>query len=284
MSTLRASLRRLGLGLATMTGIARRGYFIPYRYADSLPGPGARTPYEAVERLFHDRAAVFAATLATADEFADDLQAIGLDDAAPGPRWNQDWFPRMDAAVAYAMVRAVEPVRVVEVGSGHSTRFMARAIADGNLATKLVAIDPAPRAAIDALDVAIVREPVHRADPSVFAALREGDVLFIDSSHIAMPGTDVDLLFNRVLPELHRGVLVHVHDIFLPDDYLPNWDWRGYNEQLVVLPLLSSGAWQPLFSSRYMTTRQAERVRVSAVGGLPLPKGAMETSLWLQRR
>jgi predicted O-methyltransferase YrrM len=284
MTTLRASLRRLRLGLATVTGVSRRGFFIPYRYADSLPGPGARTPYEAVERLFHDHAAVFAATLAKAAEFGADLKAIGPDDAAPGPRWNQDWFPRMDAAIAYAMVRAAEPARIVEVGSGHSTRFMARAIADGRLATRITAIDPAPRAAIDTLDLEIVRAPVHRADPAVFAALAPGDVLFIDSSHVAMPGSDVDLLFNRVLPELPPGVLVHVHDIFLPDDYPAGWDWRGYNEQLAVLPLLTTGAWQPLFSSRYMATREPDRVAASVVGALPMPLGAMETSLWLQRR
>lgn len=284
MSGLRTSLRRMGLGLATVTGMARRGFFIPYRYADTLPGPGARTPYEAIERLFHDHAAVFAATLSKAGEFAGDLQAIGADDPAPGPRWNQDWFPRMDAAIAYSMVRAAEPSRIVEVGSGHSTRFMAHAIGDGRLVTHLTAIDPAPRAAIDTLEIDIVREPVHRADPSVFAALKPGDILFIDSSHIAMPGSDVDLLFNRVLPELPAGVLVHIHDIFLPDDYPASWDWRGYNEQLAVLPLLTSGAWQPLFSSRYMATRQAETLAASPVGGLPMPTGAMETSLWLQRR
>ncbi len=274
----------MGLGLATVTGMARRGFFIPYRYADTLPGPGARAPYEAIERLFHDHAAVFAATLSRAGDFAADLQAIGADDPAPGPRWNQDWFPRMDAAIAYSMVRAAEPSRIVEVGSGHSTRFMARAISDGKLVTRLTAIDPAPRAAIDTLDIDIVREPVHRADPSVFAALTPGDILFIDSSHIAMPGSDVDLLFNRVLPELPHGVLVHIHDIFLPDDYPASWDWRGYNEQLAVLPFLTSGAWQPLFSSRYMATRQADVVAASPVGALPMPAGAMETSLWLQRR
>jgi hypothetical protein len=56
--------------------------------------------------------------------------------------------------------------------------------------------------------------------------------LFPLSAHILMPGTDVDILFNHVLPGLRRGVLVHVHDIFLPDDYPPEWEWRGYNEQL----------------------------------------------------
>jgi len=272
------------MGLRTVTGLKRQGFYIPYRYADGLPGPGERPAYESVERLFDDHLTVFAATLARIEDFASDLAAIGADDPAPGPRWNQDWFPRMDAAVAYAMVRAAEPARIVEVGSGHSTRFMARAIRDGGLVTRLTAIDPAPRAAIDALDVAFERTTVHGADMVSFDTLGAGDILFIDSSHIAMPGSDVDLLFNHILPRLKSGTLVHIHDIFLPDDYPAAWDWRGYNEQLVTAPLLMSGAWKPLFASRYMATRHPDRVTAGVLGRLPLPEGAFETSLWLTRR
>ncbi|MBC6440986.1 MAG: class I SAM-dependent methyltransferase [Rhodospirillales bacterium] len=272
------------MGLSTLTGLKRQGFWIPYRYAHTLPDAGQREAYEPIERLFADHRAIFEAMLAKAEEFAADLQAIGTNDAALGPRWNQDWFPRLDAVVAYAMIRLAEPARVIEVGSGHSTRFMVRAIMDGGLVTRLRSIDPAPRAAIDGLGIEVVRRPLHRADSDIFRTLASGDVLFIDSSHIAMPGSDVDQLFNRVLPLLPPGVLVHIHDIFLPDDYPETWGWRGYNEQLAVVPLLTSGAWQPLFSSRYMTTRAPERIDASVAGRLPLPKGAFETSLWLVRR
>ena len=64
----------------------------------------------------------------------------------------------------------------------------------------------------------------------------------IDSSHTLVPGSDVDLLLNRVLPALSAGAVVHVHDIFLPDNYPDDWAWRGYNEQLGVAPLLFGGA------------------------------------------
>ncbi len=284
MSTLRTTLRRSFMGLQTISGLRKRGYYIPYRYADGLPGPGARPASASLERILADHAAVFAATLARLEDFAANLEAIGADDPAPGPRWNQDWFPRLDAAVAYAMVRAAEPARIVEIGSGHSTRFMARAIADGGLITKLTAIDPAPRATIDALPITFERCTVHQADPGLITTLGAGDILFIDSSHIAMPGTDVDLLLNHLLPLLPQGVLVHIHDMFLPDDYPSSWDWRGYNEQLVVAPLLTSGAWQPLFASRYIVTRHADRLNSGVLSRLPLPDGAFETSLWLSRR
>ena len=149
--TFKTKLRRLWFGLATVLGFSPRGYFIPYRYAADLPGPGHRPSYGAIERLFDGHQAIFQATLDRIGDHKDALLGIGADDPAPGPRWHQDWFPRLDAAVAYAMVRAAEPARIIEVGSGHSTRFLARAITDGGLTTRLTAIDPAPRAAIQEL-------------------------------------------------------------------------------------------------------------------------------------
>jgi hypothetical protein len=98
-----------------------------------------------------------------------------------------------------------------------------------------------------------------------------------------MPGSDVDFLFGRVLPLLPAGALVHIHDVFLPDDYPTAWSWRGYNEQPAVAALLSGGGWRPLFASRFMLTRHPGAVAASAAASLPLPVGAWETSLWLER-
>ncbi len=126
--------------------------------------------------------------LARIESYADQLQAIGQE-APPAPRWNQDWFPRLDAAAAYAMVRALEPKRIIEVGSGHSTRFMARAVADGRLGTRLTAIDPEPRASLEGLNVRWLKQPVQAAELSLFEQLEESDILFIDSSHQSSPAT-----------------------------------------------------------------------------------------------
>lgn len=270
--------RRRRLGLATVLDLKPRGFFLPYRHADAT---AAVPPYPAVEAAF--AAAGFSAVLDLVDGFADALGAIRPDAAAPAPRWNQDWFPRLDAAVAYALMRAHKPTRIVEVGSGHSTRFLARAIADGGLPTALTAIDPAPRATLDGLPVTWRRELVQATPLSLFQGLVPGDVLFIDSSHLLMPGSDVDHLFNRVLPALPKGVLAHVHDVFLPDDYPEAWRWRGYNEQL-ALPGLVLNGWKPIFASRFAVTRMADRLNRSTLSSLPLPNGAYETSLWLEKK
>ncbi len=274
--------RRLGFGLATVLGLSRRGFFIPYRHAAKLPRPGDRPPYSAMAALLRRYEEDFRATVGQLDDYADALRAIGRA-GPPAPRWDQDWFPRLDGAVAYALVRRTAPRRIVEVGSGHSTRFLARAVADSGHSTRITAIDPAPRAALSGLAVDIIRAPVHRVGAERFAELGAGDVLFIDSSHILMPGSDVDWLLNHVLPGLPAGVRVHFHDIFLPDDYPPEWSWRGYNEQLGVAALMHGGGYRPLFASHYVTTRLADTLSGGIVAELPLVPGARESSLWLEK-
>ena len=181
------------------------------------------------------------------------------------------------------MVRERKPARVIEVGSGHSTRFLAQAVADGGLATQITAIDPAPRAALAGLAVTWRRASLADAGLTDFQTLAAGDILMIDSSHLLMPGSDVDCLLGHVLPALPAGVLVQIHDIFLPDDYPAEWDWRGYNEQLGVLPLLLGSTWRTLFASHYAATRLADVVARSPVGPIPLSAGARESSLWLEK-
>jgi predicted O-methyltransferase YrrM len=275
-------LRRLRLGLSTLLGIKKRGFFIPYRYADQVPERAARASYDALAPLFTAAEPTFAAMLDAMARYSDAFDAIGSE-KPPEPRWSQDWFPRLDAAAAYVFVRETRPARIVEVGSGHSTRFTARAVRDGGFATAITAIDPAPRADIKDIGATLIRSTVQEAGLQPFTPLGAGDILFIDSSHILMPGTDVDLLFNRVLPMLPRGVLVHVHDIFLPDDYPPDWEWRGYNEQLGIATLLQGGDYRLLWSSHYAATRMADRVAASVAGRIELKPGALEASIWLAK-
>jgi hypothetical protein len=273
--SLRGHWRRLVLGLPTVLSLTPRGWFIPHRYAPLLPPPGAQPPYPSIEALFESRVAEFAAMIALIDTQESALQGMrGLLD--------QGWFPPLDAAVAYALMRERKPQHLIEVGSGHSTRVLAKAL--GGLG-EILAIDPAPRADIAGLPgVQVVPSTVQAAPLALFDRLGRGDVLFVDSSHILMPGSDVDLLLNRVLPRLPAGVMVHIHDIFLPFDYPPVWGWRAYNEQQGVLPLMATGAYAPLFSSVWARQRLSERLAQSAVARLPMPREAMSTSLWLEKQ
>lgn len=213
------------------------------------------------------------------EKYAAELESIGKE-PPPQPRWDQDWFPRLDAAAAYAVVRESKPRRIIEVGSGHSTRFLARAVADGALATRITAIDPQPRARITALKLEYLAVRVQDALPEIFEDLQAGDILFVDSSHQVKPGNDLDFLLNRVVPKLAAGVRLHFHDIFLPDDYPQDWAWRRYNEQDSVKQLFLRYTTE--FSSHWIVTRTPEMLG-GVLARLPLLPGAIESSLWLRK-
>lgn len=168
--------------------------------------------------------------------YGDELAQVSLeytgDHAAPF--WNNDFFKGLDALGLYGMLRTTKPERYVEIGSGISTRWARRAITDGSLSTRITSIDPAPRAFSELLCDEVVRRPLEDVDQSLFSALGPGDILFFDGSHRTLTNSDVTVFFLEVLPEVPAGVLVHVHDIFWPWDYPPQWAERFYSEQYLL--------------------------------------------------
>lgn len=265
------------LGLATLLGPRPQGIFIPYRHADALPEPAPGTP--ELEPIFAAAEPGFSNTLDRIDAHAAALAA--LDGPAPAPRWTQTWFPRADGAAAYVLARDHPPRRIVEVGSGHSTRFLARALADAGATADHVCIDPAPRAPIRALPLRCIEALLGPEHLPLFDALEPGDMAVFDSSHILHPGTDVEMILNRILPRLAPGVRVHVHDVFLPDPYPADWAWRGYSEQLGLAPWLLARALVPIWSSAWAIRRMGAAAR-PGLAALPW-SGAPESSLWTLR-
>ncbi|MBK1696907.1 class I SAM-dependent methyltransferase [Rhodovibrio salinarum] len=282
MTAARPTLRRLIFGLSTVLGLKARGIFIPYRHADRLPEPGRRDAYPQQGELLRGREPAMRGWLDTLDGLDTELRAIPETGGPPEPRWRQGWFAPLDAAMAYTVVRTRKPRRIVEVGSGHSTRFLARAARDGGLETQITCIDPAPRATLEGQPVHFRQETLQEAGLAAVAELLPGDLLFIDSSHVLAPGSDVDLVLTQLLAHLPQGALVHLHDIFLPDDYPADWAWRGYNEQSGIAPILTSG-WRVLFASHYAATRMTDRVQAGTVGRLPTESEAIPSSLWLEK-
>jgi hypothetical protein len=139
------------------------------------------------------------------------------------PRWCNGWIPGLDAAALYALGCTWR--------WGPATpRRSRRAIGDHGLDTTIVSIDPHPRSAIDAICDEVVRSPVEEVDLSVFERLQPGDVLFVDNSHRVLPNSDAMVMFMEVLPRLPAGVHVQFHDVFLPDDYLDEWNDRYYSD------------------------------------------------------
>jgi hypothetical protein len=77
---------------------------------------------------------------------------------------------------------------------------------------------------------------------SKFTELKKNDFLFIDSTHTLKIGSDVQYEYLEILPRLNEGVIVHIHDIFLPAEYSKAWvlkDHRFWTEQYLLQAFLS---------------------------------------------
>lgn len=198
-------------------------------------------------------------------------------------------FSWLDARALFALLREWRPRRVIEVGSGYSSLLMAdvnRRFLGG--ACEISCIEPYPRPFLQAGVPGIARLLVQRVqDVSLdeFARLGAGDVLFIDSSHVAKTGSDVNHLYFEVLPRLAPGVRIHVHDIFLPHDYPPDWavtDNRSWNEQYLLRALLMySQAFRVVFGCSYAFHRFPDEVRAALA--LPSGKAFGGGSFWMEK-
>jgi predicted O-methyltransferase YrrM len=181
-------------------------------------------------------------------------------------------YAPVNALTLYAVVRTFRPKRMVEVGSGMSTRVAAAAFranaADGARAEYTV-FDPYANADLqrDCPEATIVPKKVEEIGLEPFLELDAGDILFIDSSHTVKIFGDVNFLFLTVLPRLRPGVIIHVHDIFFPRDYLPHHFFRSgvrqfWQEQYLLHAfLMFNEAFEILVSWSYLHFEAAGKVR-----------------------
>jgi hypothetical protein len=158
------------------------------------------------------------------------------------PYWINQWLPALDGVALYGFIALNKPKLYIEVGSGYSTKFARKAIVDHGLETKIVSIDPRPRAEINKICDEIIRKPVEEIDLEVFDRLEANDILFIDNSHRVFMNSDVTTIFLDVIPRLKPGVMLEIHDVWLPYDYPVEWSHRYYSEQyLLAAYILAKG-------------------------------------------
>lgn len=206
-------------------------------------------------------------------------------EARGGYHFDNIWFGPIDGALLYGIIRFFHPRHIIEIGSGFSTYLMRRAIIDGNLVTRITSIDPEPRVDIRQVADIVRTQRVEELDvQTIVDELEAGDILFIDSSHTIISGGDVPFLFLEVVPKLRPGVLIHVHDIFIPYDYPEEWIrtlHRGWNEQYLVHAFLAfNTAFRILWSGSYMWATRRDDL-IAAIPHGAHAKGA--GSLWFQR-
>lgn len=152
-----------------------------------------------------------------------------------------------DAEYLYNMIRHFKPNKIIEIGSGHSTLMAQNAIIQNKLENfsykcNHTCIEPYEIPWLKKLDIELVREKVENIDKSFFQKLEANDILFIDSSHIIRAQGDVLFEYLELLPILKSGVLIHIHDIFSPKDYLDDWVYNLHllwNEQYLLEAFLT---------------------------------------------
>lgn len=213
-----------------------------YRYGYDKP------PHIQLYNIINEKRNGFKELLLRFLQYKEDLLQIKvnknciIDEFRKEPFWDNIYMSGLlDTISLYSFIRINKPDKYMEIGSGNSTKFAYKAIRDGCLQTKIISIDPYPRDEIDEICNEVYRQPVEELDIEVFNQLESGDILFVDNSHRCFTNSDVTVFFLEILPKLKKGVIVGIHDIYLPYDYPDVWRDRFYSEQYLLACYILSG-------------------------------------------
>jgi hypothetical protein len=213
------------------------------------------------------------------------------DQGSPGFRYRFDnpSYSFADGIFLYAMLRHLKPRRLIEVGSGYTSALTLdtnQHFLDNRV--ECTFIEPYPDLLLSLLEaddrkrVRILSSRLQDVDLATFDTLGAGDVLFIDSTHVAKVGSDVNYLFFEILPRLAVGVFVHVHDVFASFEYPVEWlrEGRAWNEQYVLRAFLQFNArFRVRLFGNYMVLRHHQWFQARMPLCLKNPGGAF----WMQR-
>ncbi len=182
---------------------------------------------------------------------------------------NNPMFSGTDALAVYCMIRHYKPRLVLEIGNGMLTRISAQA-ALLNGETKLVAIEAHPdetmRAGFPGLS-SVIAKPLETVDLGVFQELQSGDMLVIDTSYMGKNDGDIPYpLFLEVLPLLNRGVMVHLHDVYLPREYprisaAPVLNRLWIEQYLLQAFMVFNSEFEVLLSNTYLATKYLDDMK-----------------------
>jgi len=186
---------------------------------------------------------------------------------------NNGAFGSGDAEYWYQIIRAIKPKRIFEIGSGNSTLMAVKAIKknhdeDPSYECEHVCIEPYERPWLEETGISVIRKKVEEIELLFFSQLQENDILFIDSSHMIRPQGDVLFEYLELLPFLNQGVIVHIHDIFSPKNYLKEWlidEVKFWNEQYLLEAFLThNSSWKILGALNFLHHNHFEEFKMVA--------------------
>ncbi|OGO61321.1 MAG: hypothetical protein A2032_02915 [Chloroflexi bacterium RBG_19FT_COMBO_49_13] len=156
--------------------------------------------------------------------------------------WKNSQFSYSDAIAYYCFLRMLQPKNIIEIGGGFSTLIAVEAI-EKNRTGQIHCIEPYPREFLKSED----KISLHISKAQDIEAgflndiLKDGDILFIDSTHTVKTGSDCLHIYLRLLPKIRRNIFVHVHDVFLPFGMPKEWLLNRqifWTEQYLLLAFL----------------------------------------------
>jgi predicted O-methyltransferase YrrM len=205
-------------------------------------------------------------------------------------------FSTINGEILYCMIRHFKPKKVLEIGSGNSTFVSAQALLKNKLEHnegELVAIEPYPKQILkDGFPglTRLIQRNLQDVPLSEFESLQENDILFIDSSHMLKLGSDVQYEYLEILPRLKKGVIVHIHDIFLPAEYPKKWimdQHYFWNEQYLLQSFLAfNNSFEVLWACYYMHLNHSDKLAAissSYADSLKKKNWTGPSSFWIRR-
>ena len=183
--------------------------------------------------------------------YADELIALKLTKPAKSDfefSFNNGSFESGDAEFLYQFIRKNKPNKIIEIGCGSSTKIAQLAIEKNKMesgkGTQHICVEPYEQPWLKELPgIRLIRERIEKLSFDWSTELVDGDLLFVDSSHMIRPQGDVLTEYLQIFPQLSKGVHIHIHDIFTPKDYLKSWiidEVKFWNEQYLLEALLSN--------------------------------------------
>ena len=247
-------------------------HILPVHFYSPLPDTGTLAdavwePYDTADMGYDDEAML--KLLTELSQYKTEVMDIPMEQVDRQQYYyNNIAFNGMDAVMYYYMIRHFKPAKLVEIGSGYSTLIAAKAVLQNeseNINTIFTAIEPYPMDFLlnDGGQLLglhkLIPEFLQNIPLSFFEELESGDILFIDSTHVSKIGSDVNYIFLKILPLLKPGVIIHFHDIFLPNEMPKEWVKNLsilWNEQYLLHTLLiAKGEFKTLMPNNYIGSR-----------------------------
>lgn len=204
-------------------------------------------------------------------------------------RFDNNAYSYTDAIMLFCMLKEIKPKKVIEIGSGYSSALMLdtnELFFDNKM--KLTFVEPYPALLLsltkpqDSKHFSLIKKNLSEVDAAEFRSLEAGDILFVDSTHVSKIGSDVNQIIFDILPNLKKGVIVHIHDVFYPFEYPMEWilQTRAWNEDYMLRAYLHNNKdYEILLFNDFLNTHHQQALDKL----LPLTKANSGGSLWLKK-